>query len=62
MALIIICSLFIQPTYQNWKQRIESNVNKFLSKLKYTPELNKTTVREQLRKHLLDGYVFMILN
>ncbi|XP_060834854.1 biorientation of chromosomes in cell division protein 1-like 1 isoform X1 [Rhopalosiphum padi] len=45
-----------KPTYQNWKQRIESNVNKFLSKLKYTPELNKTTVREQLRKHLLDGH------
>uniref|UniRef100_A0A2S2PJ86 Biorientation of chromosomes in cell division protein 1 n=1 Tax=Schizaphis graminum TaxID=13262 RepID=A0A2S2PJ86_SCHGA len=45
-----------KPTYQNWKQRIESNVNKFLSKVKYTPELNKNTVREQLRKHLLDGH------
>ncbi|XP_060839585.1 biorientation of chromosomes in cell division protein 1-like 1 isoform X2 [Rhopalosiphum padi] len=44
-----------KPTYQNWKQRIESNVNKFLSKVKYTPELNKNTVRERLRKHLLDG-------
>ncbi|XP_015374846.1 PREDICTED: MATH and LRR domain-containing protein PFE0570w-like [Diuraphis noxia] len=44
-----------KPTYQNWKQRIESNVNKFLSKVKFTPELNKNTVRERLRKHLLDG-------
>ncbi|CAH1713734.1 unnamed protein product [Aphis gossypii] len=44
-----------KPTYQNWKQRIESNVHKFLSKVNYTPELNKNTVRERLRKHLLDG-------
>lgn len=44
-----------KPTYQNWKQRIESNVNKFLSKVKFTPELNKNSVRERLRKHLLDG-------
>ncbi|KAF0748425.1 biorientation of chromosomes in cell division protein 1-like 1 isoform X2 [Aphis craccivora] len=43
------------PTYQNWKQRIESNVHKFLSKVNYTPELNKNTIRERLRKHLLDG-------
>ncbi|CAI6367973.1 unnamed protein product [Macrosiphum euphorbiae] len=50
-----ITDIDAKPTYQNWKQRIESNVNKFLSKQKYTPELNKNTVRERLRKHLLDG-------
>ncbi|KAF0769015.1 Uncharacterized protein FWK35_00000431, partial [Aphis craccivora] len=46
-----------KPTYQNWKQRIESNVHKFLSKVNYTPELNKNTVRERLRKHLFDGLI-----
>ncbi|XP_060880322.1 biorientation of chromosomes in cell division protein 1-like 1 isoform X2 [Metopolophium dirhodum] len=50
-----ITDIDAKPTYQNWKQRIESNVKKFLSKQKYTPELNKNTVRERLRKHLLDG-------
>ncbi|XP_050058763.1 biorientation of chromosomes in cell division protein 1-like 1 [Aphis gossypii] len=45
-----------KPTYQNWKQRIESNVHEFLSKVNYTPELNKNTVRERLRKNLLDGH------
>lgn len=60
--LLLIIYLFLQPTYQNWKQRIESNVQKFLSKINYTPELNKNTIRERLRKHLLDGYDFNILN
>lgn len=54
---LIILFLFLQPTYQNWKQLIESNVIKFLSKEKYTPELNKNSVRERLRKYLLHGYV-----
>lgn len=50
-----------QPTYQNWKKRIESNVNKFLSNYQFNAELNKNTVREQLRKHLHDGYVLSII-
>ncbi|XP_029345264.1 biorientation of chromosomes in cell division protein 1-like 1 isoform X2 [Acyrthosiphon pisum] len=50
-----ITDIYAKLTYQNWKQLIESNVNKFLSKVKFTPELNKNTVRERLRKHLLYG-------
>jgi len=44
-----------KPTYQNWKQRIESNVRKFLNTIMWTPDLNKNTVRERLKKHLHDG-------
>ncbi|XP_060881124.1 biorientation of chromosomes in cell division protein 1-like 1 [Metopolophium dirhodum] len=50
-----ITDIYSKLTYQNWKQLIESNVNKFLSKVKFTPELNKNTVRERLRKQLLYG-------
>ncbi|CAI6367695.1 unnamed protein product [Macrosiphum euphorbiae] len=50
-----ITDIYAKLTYQNWKQLIESNVNKFLSKVKFTQELNKNTVRERLRKHLLYG-------
>ncbi|XP_050531964.1 biorientation of chromosomes in cell division protein 1-like 1 isoform X2 [Daktulosphaira vitifoliae] len=50
-----VSNIDAKPTYQNWKQRIETNISKFLSKVKYTPELNKNTIRERLRKHLFDG-------
>ncbi|XP_050436928.1 biorientation of chromosomes in cell division protein 1-like 1 [Adelges cooleyi] len=50
-----VSNIDAKPTFQNWKQRIESNINKFLSKINYTPELNKNSIRERLRKHLFDG-------
>jgi len=52
--------LFSQSAYQNWKQRIESSALKFLSKVEYTPELNKNIVWEKMRKHLLDGFVLLM--
>lgn len=61
LIILFIINIFLQPTYQNWKQLIESNVIKFLSKEKYTPELNKNSVRERLRKYLLHGYVKILI-
>lgn len=44
-----------QPAYQNLRQRVENTVTGFLSKQKWTPELNRNQLRERLRKHLTES-------
>ncbi|BFF91790.1 serine-rich adhesin for platelets [Drosophila madeirensis] len=46
-----------KPAYQNVRNRVETAVNDFLAKQRWTPDTNKVQLRERLRKHLLDSDV-----
>lgn len=47
---------FFQPAYQNLNARVESSVNSFLSKQTWRADLNKSQLRETLRKHIHDAH------
>ncbi|XP_022225137.2 serine-rich adhesin for platelets isoform X2 [Drosophila obscura] len=46
-----------KPAYQNVRNRVETAVQDFLAKQRWTPDTNKVQLRERLRKHLLDSDV-----
>ncbi|XP_013390298.1 biorientation of chromosomes in cell division protein 1-like 1 [Lingula anatina] len=41
-----------KPAYQNLRQRVDNYVTNFLSKQKWSPDLNKNQLREQLRRQI----------
>ncbi|XP_076060191.1 uncharacterized protein LOC143036561 isoform X2 [Oratosquilla oratoria] len=45
----------LKPAYQNLRQRVEGQVNKFLEKQIWKNDLNKNQLRESVRKHVHDA-------
>ncbi|XP_014212179.1 biorientation of chromosomes in cell division protein 1-like 1 [Copidosoma floridanum] len=47
-----IADVDTKPAYQNLRTRVEGSVNSFLNKQTWRTDLNKTQLRETLRKHI----------
>ena len=43
-------SLYLKPSFQNLKKRVENYVNEYLADIKWNPSLKKSDLRENLRK------------
>uniref|UniRef100_R4FLX9 Putative biorientation of chromosomes in cell division 1 n=1 Tax=Rhodnius prolixus TaxID=13249 RepID=R4FLX9_RHOPR len=46
-----------KPAYQNLQERVNGTVNTFLEKHKWQENLNKTQLRESLRRHVQQGFL-----
>ncbi|KAK9501372.1 hypothetical protein O3M35_012107 [Rhynocoris fuscipes] len=46
-----------KPAYQNLQERVNGTVNSFLEKHKWQDNLNKTQLRESLRRHVQQGFL-----
>lgn len=44
--------MFLQPSFQNLRQRVEGYVSRFLSMERWSDSLNKNQLRETLRRQL----------
>lgn len=49
-----IADVDTKPAYQNLRQRVEGSVSGFLSKQKWSSDMNKNQVREMLRKNIYE--------
>ncbi|XP_060529833.1 biorientation of chromosomes in cell division protein 1-like 1 isoform X2 [Cylas formicarius] len=53
-----IADVDTKPAYQNLRQRVEGNVIKFLRQQRWSQDINKNQLREQLRKNISEsGYL-----
>ncbi|KAL1498318.1 hypothetical protein ABEB36_009134 [Hypothenemus hampei] len=50
-----IADVDTKPAYQNLSQRVEGSVMNFLKKQKFTEDVNKNQLREQLRKNITES-------
>ncbi|XP_030754572.1 biorientation of chromosomes in cell division protein 1-like 1 isoform X2 [Sitophilus oryzae] len=50
-----IADVDTKPAYQNLRQRVEGSVNNFLMKQKFSGNMNKNQIREQLRKNISES-------